>query len=202
MNYIIDNSHGYIDFANSVPPILKDSLTYISIKDFDYIVYRFLNVRDENNELYKLTYNIYDKNGNEINLQQFSDNEVAAAKAVVDEYFKAANEKGKRGELNTLTAWHNAPNVVLTSDSDAILTLKDIKFDANDPEREEYVKSGRGSVNNTSVDNVIVFRVDYDVNIPQDGNGGAYSEGSYTDWKMILIRDEAGGKWLIDDMGY
>lgn len=202
LNYIIDNSHGYIDFANSVPPILKDSLTYISIKDFDYIVYRFLNVRDENNELYKLTYNIYDKNGNVINLQQFSDNEVAAAKAVVDEYFKAANEKGKRGELNTLTAWHNTPNVVLTSDSDAILTLRDIKFDVNDPEREEYVKSGRGSINNTSVDNVIVFRVDYDVNIPQDGNGGAYSEGSYTDWKMILIRDEAGGKWLIDDMGY
>ena len=183
-------------------PMLKNSTTYIALKDVNYMLYTFTNRRDENKKLYELAYNVYDKNGNEINLQQFSDNEVAAAKAVVDEYFKAANEKGKRGELNTLTAWQNAPNVVLTSDSDAILTLKDIKFDANDPEREEYVKSGRGSVNNTSVDNVIVFRVDYDVNIPQDGNGGAYSEGSYTDWKMILIRDEAGGKWLIDDMGY
>ena len=202
LNYIIDNSRGYIDFANSVPPILKNSLTYISIKDFDYIIYRFLNVRDENNELYELTYNVYDKNGDEINLQPFSYDEVSAARAVVEEYFKAANEKGKRGELTTLTAWHNAPNVVLTSDSDVFLTLNNIQYDANDPCREEYVKSGRGSVNNTSVDNVIVFRVDYDVSIPQDGYAGAYNEGNYSDWKMILIRDNKDGKWLIDDMGY
>lgn len=63
LDYIIDNSRGYIDPANSVPPILKNSFTYISIKDFDYIIYRFLNVRDENNELYEITYNVYDKNG-------------------------------------------------------------------------------------------------------------------------------------------
>lgn len=134
--------------------------------------------------------------------QPFSDAEVAAARAVVEEYFKAANEKGTRGELNTLTAWHNAPNVVLTSDSDVILTLNDIQYDADDSEREGYVESGRGSVNNTSVDNVIVFRVDYNVSVPQNGNAGAYSEGNYSDWKMILIRDGKDGKWLIDDMGY
>lgn len=63
MNYIIDNSRGYISFANSVPPILKNSLTYISITDFDYALYRFLNVRDEKNNLYEITYNIYDKSG-------------------------------------------------------------------------------------------------------------------------------------------
>ena len=68
LNYIIDNSRGYIDFGNSVPPILKNSLTYISIKDFDYIIYRFLNVRDENNELYEITYNVYDKSGNIIEI--------------------------------------------------------------------------------------------------------------------------------------
>ena len=43
------------------------------------------------------------------------------------------------------------------------LTLNNIQYDANDPGREDYVESGRGSVNGTSVDNVIVFRVDYDV---------------------------------------
>ena len=101
-----------------------------------------------------------------------------------------------------MTAWHSVPNVVLTSDEDAILTLNSIQYDANDPAREGYVESGRGSVNNTSVDNVIVFRVDYDVSIPQGGNAGAYNEGNYSDWMMILIRDNKGGKWLIDDMGY
>lgn len=63
LDYIIDNSRGYIDGPYSVPHILKNSFTYISIEYFDYIVYRFLNVRDENNELYEITYNVYDKNG-------------------------------------------------------------------------------------------------------------------------------------------
>ena len=183
-------------------PVLKNSTTYIPLRDASYMLYSFTNRRDGNNVLRELTYNVYDKNGNEINLQPFSDDEVAAAKAVVEEYFRAANEKGARGELNTLTAWHNAPNVILTSDSDVILTLNNIQYDANDPGREEYVESGRGSVNNTSVDNVIVFRVDYDVSIPQGKNAGAYNEGNYNDWKMILIRDDKNGKWLIDDMGY
>ena len=183
-------------------PVLKNSTTYIPLRDASYMLYSFTNRRDGNNVLRELTYNVYDKNGNEINLQPFSDDEVAAAKAVVEEYFRAAKEKGARGELNTLTAWHNAPNVILTSDSDVILTLNNIQYDANDPGREEYVESGGGSVNNTSVDNVIVFRVDYDVSIPQGKNAGAYNEGNYNDWKMILIRDDKNGKWLIDDMGY
>ena len=183
-------------------PVLKNSTTYIPLRDASYMLYSFTNRRDGNNVLRELTYNVYDKNGNEINLQPFSDDEVAAAMNVVQEYFKAANEKGKRGELNTLTAWHSVPNVVLTSDGDAILTLNSIQYDANDPAREGYVESGRGSVNNTSVDNVIVFRVDYDVSIPQGKNAGAYNEGNYNDWKMILIRDGKNGKWLIDDMGY
>ncbi|MBC8597269.1 M56 family metallopeptidase [Qingrenia yutianensis] len=71
LDYIIDNSRGYIDGPNSVPHILKNSFTYISIEYFDYIVYRFLNVRDENNELYKITYNTYDKSGNIIDYSGF-----------------------------------------------------------------------------------------------------------------------------------
>ena len=68
--------------------------------------------------------------------------------------------------------------------------------------RQKYVTNGRGSVYNVTVDNVIVFRVDYDVSVPQGGDAGAYSEGNHSDWKMILVRDGKNGKWLIDDMGY
>ena len=198
-DFIID-PHGTPNiFFRSIKtsPILKDNLTYVP-----YSLMEPMMEINTNNRVNNVGYTIYNKNGDEINLQPFSNNEVSAARAVVEEYFKAANEKGKRGELNTLTASHNAPNVVLTSDRDVILTLNNIQYDANDPAREEYVESGRGSVNNTSVDNVIVFRVDYDVSIPQGGNAGAYNEGNYSNWKMILIRDNKDGKWLIDDMGY
>ena len=63
LNDTAPNLLGYINLARSAPPVLKNSCTYISIEDLDYIVYRFLNVRDENNELYELTYCIYDKEG-------------------------------------------------------------------------------------------------------------------------------------------
>ena len=177
------------------PPLLLNSTTFIPYEYIGFIFNRF-------DDYYQVEYNVYDKNGDEINLQPFSDDEVAAARAVVEEYFKAANEKGKRGELNTLTARYRASNVILTSDGDVILTLNNIQYYANDICREEYVNSGRGSINNTSVDNVIVFRVDYDVTIPPGGNSGAYNVGNYSDWKMILIRDGKNRKWLIDDMGY
>lgn len=198
-DFIIDPNGTPNIFFRSIKtsPILRDNLTYVP-----YSLMAPMMEFNTTDKVNNVSYAIYDKSGNEINLQPFSDDEVAAAKAVVEEYFKAANEKGKRGELNTLTAWHSVPNVVLTSDEDAILTLNSIQYDANDPAREGYVESGRGSVNNTSVDNVIVFRVDYDVSIPQGGNAGAYNEGNYSDWMMILIRDNKGGKWLIDDMGY
>ena len=177
------------------PPLLLNSTTFIPYEYIGFIFNRF-------DDYYQVEYNVYDKNGDEINLQPFSDDEVAAARAVVEEYFKAANEKGKRGELNTLTSRYRASNVILTSDGDVILTLNNIQYYANDICREEYVNSGRGSINNTSVDNVIVFRVDYDVTIPPGGNSGAYNVGNYSDWKMILIRDGKNRKWLIDDMGY
>mgnify|MGYP002772834948 CR=1 FL=1 len=177
-----------------------NDIAYIGIADIIRIPQNKFNVG--NRMIITNTYNAYDKSSNEINLQPFSDEEVAAARAVVEEYFKAANEKGKRGELKTLTSWHNASNVVLNSDIDAIVTLNDIQYDASDPEREGYVTNGRGSVYNVTVDDVIVFRVDYAVSVPQGGDAGAYSEGNYSDWKMILIRDDKNGKWFIDDMGY
>lgn len=48
--------------------------------------------------------------------QPFSEDEVAAAKSVVEEYFKSANEKGKGGELKNLMVWRGKINTVLTSD--------------------------------------------------------------------------------------
>ena len=47
-------------------PVLKKSTTYIALKDASYMLYAFTNRRDENNELYELTYSIFDKSGNDI----------------------------------------------------------------------------------------------------------------------------------------
>ncbi|MCI8283836.1 MAG: hypothetical protein HFE90_00995 [Firmicutes bacterium] len=45
-------------------PVLKNSITYMPLRDFEYMIYRSLNKRDENKNLRELKYEIYDKSGN------------------------------------------------------------------------------------------------------------------------------------------
>ena len=51
-------------------PLLRNSNTYVTIEDINYMLYGFLNIRNEDNSLYELTYNVYDKNGNPIDLSR------------------------------------------------------------------------------------------------------------------------------------
>ena len=129
----------------------------------------------------------------------FSEEEIQSAKAVVERYFKAKNEKDRSAVLATVTEPLRTPNTVFWEDEK--ITVNNIAYDADDQMRKDYTESGRGSVNNTAVENVIVFRVDFTVSVPADGKS-AYSNGDYKDYCMILIRDNKNSQWLIDDMGY
>ncbi|MBE5039147.1 M56 family metallopeptidase [Ructibacterium gallinarum] len=133
----------------------------------------------------------------------FSAEEVAEARAVVEEYFRAGNAKDRQAIFDCMTQ-ADAPYIQTASDDKSWVTVKEIRYDPYDAGREEYVIYGRGTVTNTSLADVIVFRVDYDVSFPEGTKPeeiGAWQE-AYRDWKMILIRDGKDGKWLIDDQGY
>ena len=181
-------------------PVLKNNLTYIP---YSYV--KFL-LHAASTKEWNVDYTVYDKNGDEISLEPFTDEEVAAARAVIEEYFRAGNAKDRQAQLATLTQWHHAPNVLLASDDKSFVTIKDIRYSPSDSLREakDYVKYGMGSVNGAKPENVIVFYMDYDVSFPEgtsDQEKGAWLS-SYNNWNMILIRDGKDGKWLIDDMGY
>lgn len=128
----------------------------------------------------------------------FTDAEVAAARAVVEEYWRAKTEYDREAILKTVTEPNRADNMIYFSEGEKI-TLNDIRYNPFDSTRTDYIKTGRGSVNGTKYEDVIVFRVDYTVD---DKGYSAYNEGPYPDWSMILIRDGKGGEWLIDDQGY
>lgn len=182
---------------------LKGSITYVSLESANYMLYSYLNIRDKNNNLQKLTYNIYDKNGNDIGAP-FTAEEVAAARAVVEEYYRAGNAKDRQAILATLTSWADAPNVKLASDDKSFVTIKEIRYNSYYDDRMSYITNGRGSINGAKIEDVIVFKMDFDVSFP-DGTTveemGAW-QPEYKDWSMILIRNGKEGKWLIDDMGY
>ncbi len=50
-------------------PVLRGSTTYVPLETMNYILYGFLNRRTEENELYELTYQILDRNQNDITAQ-------------------------------------------------------------------------------------------------------------------------------------
>ncbi len=64
-------------------PILKNSLTYVTLKDINYMLYGYTNRRDENNKLYEFDYIIYDKNGEIIVAES---NPINSEKNLIDYY--------------------------------------------------------------------------------------------------------------------
>ena len=129
----------------------------------------------------------------------FSDQEVAAAKAVVEKYFNAWADKDEDAWWAT---WSREKPENSASFGDWTITLKDIRYNPQDPMRESYVKSGGGSINNTPIEDVIVFKCDFNVHYPDGIMTASWDEGDYTDWSVILVRQSVGAEWFIADNGY
>lgn len=65
--------------------------------------------------------------------------------------------------------------------------------------RDGYIRNGRGSINNTTSENLKVYNVDYEVKYKRDGIVPQDS-GTY-EWWYFLIRENKNSPWLIDDFG-
>jgi len=131
----------------------------------------------------------------------FTQDEIAAARAVVEEYFRARSTKDDDAFWKATTKQTKPDNTSFLKDVEVEITLLSIDFDPQDSTRETYVRNGRGGVTNTSIENVIVFRTKYKVEFTGE-NTSAWEEGQYTNWKFIVNRENEDSPWLIDDQGY
>lgn len=147
-----------------------------------------------------MIFRLFDINTSSVDsIPAFTEDEVTAARGVVEEYFRAIQEKDDEAILKTLTPMYNHPNVVLYGEETRTLTSVDYKED--DTMRKSYVESGRGRINKTKPEDVMVFRVSFHVKYPK-GVSGSFNEGDYTNWSVILVREDKESSWLIDDQGY
>jgi beta-lactamase regulating signal transducer with metallopeptidase domain len=134
---------------------------------------------------------------------EFSKAEVAAARAVVEEYYRAmaAHDDGAYW-----ATWRGGrPKNAAPMSKDVGITLNDIRYDAQDVMRGSYVTSGSGSINGTDISNVIVFKCDFTTSLLNGADSaalGAWNLGKYSDWSVILTRDAPGAPWLVADNGY
>ena len=192
LDYIIDNSRGYIDGPNSVPHILKNSFTYISIEYFDYIVYRFLNVRDENKKLYELTYSVYDKNGNIIEIKsnqatiiKTSQYDNKTPEYTVDQFFYLFSN-GDFGNMKRYCTQNCIDNFFRDNSVFGMkkATLQSISKDADDLRKRDFFIVGEWAAL---------------VNVTMTPAENSVFDPNQTETSFYLILKQQNGRYLIDE---
>lgn len=106
---------------------------------------------------------------------------------------------------------HSYSNTEIQAASDVVYALFESGFEGctlteltYDPARsyeaaQGYIKNGRGSINDSAIDNVIVLYGSFIT----DGNQTVLNPNStYDNYMFILIRDNADSAWIVDDGGY
>jgi len=135
-------------------------------------------------------------------MPEFTEEEVAAARAVVEEYYRAVAAKDAEAILATMYPQEHltmervkSGNVGLFGEEER--TLLSIDYDSQDSVRKSYKPGGKY----VEPENIIVFKVSFNIDYP-DKDTGPWNEGVYENWSMILIRDDKNSPWLIYDQGY
>nr|WP_080265256.1 MULTISPECIES: DUF4829 domain-containing protein [Clostridium] len=66
-------------------------------------------------------------------------------------------------------------------------------------DKEGYIKNGRGTITKAKEENIIIYKVDYEVKYKK-GAITPQDSGSYETW-FTLIRKDKNSPWLIDEVG-
>jgi hypothetical protein len=118
-------------------------------------------------------------------------------KQVIEKYFEYSNKQDKQKVLSTLTEWHNDPNVELGIDNIKSIKINKIAEESDTKQRDAYIKYGRGKQSGYKEDNVLVYKVDYDVKYKEDN---LETSGKHIKW-FTLVRKDENSAWLIDEIG-
>lgn len=183
-------------------PMLVGSTAYVPCQFF----YEVSLASEKRLTDYGFKVSVYDQSGNLLEeitpmvTNDFTPDEIASARTVVEEYFRAKTQKDSEAALATLTTRNHVPAAQLFGSEQ--ISLKNVRYDSTRYARTAYIENGAGQESGTSLENVIVFYVDYQVSFPEGVHTTAYNEGLYTDWSVILVRDDPSSPWLIDDQGY
>lgn len=138
----------------------------------------------------------------EVVMPEFTEEEVAAARAVVEEYYRAVAAKDAEAILATMYPQEHLTMERVKSGNVRLFgtekrTLLSIDYDSQDSMRKSYKPGGKY----VEPENIIVFKVSFNIDYP-DKDTGPWNEGVYENWSMILIRDDKNSPWLIYDQGY
>ena len=176
----------YLSIDASAPPILKGSVTYVSARDMDYMLYKFLEMRFSDNSFYELTYQVYDKNGNVI----FADAQViptspyenTTPEYTVDQFFQYF----ENGDFDNMKRYCTENCVGGFFGDGYCFGMTEAKLTNMEIEPSEYAKSS-----NDFVMSVSVSMTPYERSV--------YREGQTETAFYLILQRQSDGRYLIDE---
>lgn len=161
------------------------------------LIYEFENVPDNTNLKLELTNELRKKLGLEkttINIQTNYNKNQGTSELVIE---IGNSNKFDKKEIE------DAVNLVRDNFSFPASTLTKIWYSEEESDKftKFYLENGKGSVNGSKSENVIVLLSNFDVD--DSGDNPVLNPGStYENYNWILIRDNKNSEWTIDDSGY
>ena len=187
----IENNVG-ISLGLKQAPVLKNSTTYIVLKDVNYMLYAFTNRRDENKKLYELTYNVYDKNGNIIEITsnqatiiKTSQYDNTTPEYTVDQFFYLFSN-GDFGNMKRYCTQNCIDNFFRDNSVFGMkkATLQSISKDADDLRKRGFFIVGEWAAL---------------VNVTMTPAENSVFDPNQTETSFYLILKQQNGRYLIDE---
>ncbi len=173
-------------------PMLKNSTTYIALKDVNYMLYTFTNRRDENKKLYELTYNVSDKNGhiieitsNQATIIKTSQYDNKTPEYTVDQFFYLFSN-GDFGNMKRYCTQNCIDNFFGDNSVFGMkkATLQSISKDADDLRKRGFFIVGEWAAL---------------VNVTMTPAENSVFDPNQTETSFYLILKQQNGRYLIDE---
>lgn len=127
-------------------------------------------------------------------------------KIVIEEFYRYYNQKNLQG-INLLTTERNHSSESSWGfDNLDYIKVINIVEDNNQANKESYIRSKKkGQIidiekEKSELDNIIIFKVNFDVKYKEDGIGS--SDSGRDNYNYILLRKDKNSPWLIDSFGH
>ncbi len=172
-------------------PVLRNSTTYISIKDANYIMYEYLNTGVENNSSDELEYNIYNRSGKNITAdfdnaveRQREQVKMSSPYGTAELFFKSFYEK----DFDKMKRYCTSKCADTFFENGSVYGMRSVSLKSmSDISSSKKLSSGSGAVQIE----ITLYTAEFDY-------GSTFSKGRSDTYFWMMLQKQADGTYLID----
>ena len=170
-------------------PVLRNSTTYISIKDADYIMYEYLNTGVESNSSDELEYNIYNRSGKNITAEfndaverQREQVKMGSPYGTAELFFKSFHEK----DFDKMKRYCTSECADTFFEDSSVYGMRSVSIKSmSDISSSKKLSSGAVQIE------ITLYTAEFDY-------GSAFSKGRNDKYFWMTLQKQADGTYRID----